>query len=75
MYTEDIASKGENTMSIAEKTFHRLFAKTMYKNLKLSLGEMSFAKDFVTDTRGDMYPVVDKSDDLTERVYRNRYQV
>lgn len=51
--------------------FHRLFSKTMYKNLKLPLCEMTFTKDFVTDTRGDLYPVIRKSTDCEEYVENN----
>ena len=40
--------------------FKRKFSLSFYKNMKLRLGEMSFYKDFVTDTRGDLYPVVFK---------------
>lgn len=47
----------------------------MYKNLKLKLGEMSFYKDFVSDTRGDLYPILSKSDDCYEYVECNRYGV
>lgn len=55
--------------------FKRKFSLSMYKNLKLRLGEMSFYKDFVTDTRGDLYPVLLKSDDCVEYVESNRYGV
>ncbi|MBO5702585.1 MAG: hypothetical protein J6S71_09110 [Clostridia bacterium] len=55
--------------------FKRKFSLSMYKNLKLKLGEMSFYKDFVTDTRGDLYPILLKSDDCVEYVEANRYGV
>jgi len=55
--------------------FKRKFSLNLYKNLKIRLGEMSFAKDFVTDKRGDLYPVLDRSDDLEERVDKNVYTV
>ena len=55
--------------------FKRKFSLSMYKNLKLKLGEMSFLKDFVTDTRGDLYPVLSRSDDCAEYVGSNRYGV
>ena len=47
----------------------------MYKNYKIMLGEMSFFKDFVNDTRGDLYPVAEKSDDCSECVENNLYRV
>lgn len=55
--------------------FHRLFSKTMYKNLKLPLGVMAFTKDFVTDRRGDLYPLISKTPDCEETVENNCYKV
>lgn len=62
-------------MHISELQFHRLFSQTMYKNKKLPLGEMTFTKDFVRDTRGDLYPILRKSADCTESVENNQYRV
>lgn len=45
----------------------------MFKNQKISLGEMSFSKDFVSDKQGDLYPVIEKSKDCSEFVADNRY--
>ncbi|MBO5035463.1 MAG: hypothetical protein J6D42_00100 [Clostridia bacterium] len=47
----------------------------MYKNLKIKLGEMNFFKDFINDDRGDMYPVLLKSEDCSEIVENNIYTV
>ena len=55
--------------------FKRKFAISMYKNMGISLGEMSFLKDFVNDTRGDLYPLFEKSEGCFERVGENRYYV
>ena len=55
--------------------FHRLFSKTMFKNLKLPLGEMTFTKDFISTDHGDLYPVIHKSQDCLESVEKNRYTV
>ena len=55
--------------------FKRKFSFSMYKNLKIKLGEMSFCKDFVQDTRGDLYPIIAKSDDCEEVVAHNSYAV
>ena len=60
-------------MRITDKTFHRLFSMSMYKTLKLPLGQMTFTKDFITDTRGDLYPVLAKSGDCVEAVVNNRW--
>lgn len=62
-------------MELLASEFKRRFAFSMYKDLKLRLGEMTFTKDFVTDDRGDMYPILQKSDDCTERVENNLYTV
>lgn len=51
----------------------RKFSVSTYKNLKIRLGEMSFFKDFVHDTRGDLYPILEKSEDCLEGVEGNRY--
>jgi len=55
--------------------FNRLFSLTMNKNLKLKMAEMSFYKDFINDTRGDLYPILSKSDDLSESLECNTYVV
>ncbi|MBQ4087850.1 MAG: hypothetical protein IJC78_06360 [Clostridia bacterium] len=53
----------------------RVFSMAMYKNKQISMGEMTFTKDFVTDTRGDLYPIIQKSEDCDEAVMFNRYTV
>ena len=55
--------------------FKRKFSLSFYKNMKLKLGEMSFFKDFVNDTRGDLYPMLSKSGNADEYVESNRYGV
>lgn len=55
--------------------FKRKFSLSMYKNLKIKLGEMSLSKDFVNDTRGDLYPVMHKSPDCVECVENNCYVI
>ena len=47
----------------------------MYKNMGIEMGEMSFLKDFVNDTRGDLYPLLDKSEGCKETVAAGRYHV
>ncbi len=60
-------------MNIQNAVFRRKFAKSMYKNLKLSLCEMTFTKDFISDTRGDLYPVITRSKDCVEHIDHNQY--
>ena len=55
--------------------FQRKCAMSMYKNLSIGLGEMTFSKDFVNDRRGDLYPIIEKSEDCCEAVADNRYTV
>lgn len=55
--------------------FKRKFSLSMYKNMHISMGEMRFFKDFVNDTRGDLYPLIEKSAGCFERVGENRYHV
>ena len=55
--------------------FKRKFSLSMCKNLKIKLGEMSFFKDFVNDSRGDPYPVTQKSPDCVECVENNYYVI
>ena len=53
--------------------FKRLFAFNMYKNKRILLAGMSFDKDFVNDTRGDMYPVIECGGEFCERVEYGKY--
>ncbi|MBE6570829.1 MAG: hypothetical protein E7656_01095 [Ruminococcaceae bacterium] len=53
----------------------RLFSLNFYKDLKLPLGKMSLTKDFVNETRGDIYPVIESSDGLCEKVSGGKYSV
>ncbi|MBE6732229.1 MAG: hypothetical protein E7564_11130, partial [Ruminococcaceae bacterium] len=62
-------------MNVNEMKFQRVFSKSMYKTLKLPLGEMTFTKDFVSDKRGNLYPVINKSTDCVEQINNNRYYV
>ena len=60
-------------MSCFDTEFKRKFSASMYKNLKIMLGEMTFLKDFVNDERGDLYPILQKSEDCKEVVENNLY--
>ncbi|MBQ3572726.1 MAG: hypothetical protein IJA15_07860, partial [Clostridia bacterium] len=60
-------------MNFNEIKFQRVFSKSMYKNLKLPLAEMTFTKDFVYDKRGDLYPVIAKDNTCIEYVDNNQY--
>lgn len=53
--------------------FKRKFSFSMYKNLEIGLGEMTFTKDFTDSSRGNLYPVISKSDDCCEKTEYNRY--
>lgn len=60
-------------MNIIYSKFKRKFSVSLFKNLKISLAEMTFSKDFVNDTNGDLYPIVCKSDDSVEAIKNNEY--
>ncbi len=60
-------------MDILNTEFKRKFSLSLYKNLKLKLAEMTFCKDFINDTRGDLYPIIERSADCAEFVEHNRY--
>ncbi len=57
------------------KKFRREFSANLYKSLKYPLGEVSLAKDWVNDTRGDPYPLIYKSDGITEQLVGGVYKV
>lgn len=58
-----------------DREWKRQFSLSFYKNMKLKLAEMTFLKDFVTDRRGDLYPILNKSTDCLESVSGERYCV
>ncbi len=60
-------------MSLSDMEFKRKFSLPLYKNLKLLLAEMHFAKDFVCGKHGDLYPLLDKSEDCIEGVANGAY--
>ncbi len=63
-------------MDITQAVFKRQFAMSMVKSQKLPLGDMTFSKNFVSETRrGDLYPVIERSADCVEMIAHNRYQV
>lgn len=60
---------------ISKLMFKRRFAVNFYKNLRLNLGRMCFANDFVNSTRGDMYPIIEKNGEISETVSCGKYTV
>ena len=62
-------------MAIQNMTWHRLFSRSMYKDRKLPMGEMTFFRDFIEDTTGDLYPLIRKSEGCRETVANNAYCV
>lgn len=56
--------------------FRRKFSVVKFKNLKYALGEMSFSKDWVTETkRGDPYPILEKDEGIIEKTGNGRYLI
>lgn len=62
-------------MNLKTTEFKRKFSMSMYKTLSLSMAEMSFAKDFVNDTRGDLYPLLEQKDGCGETIEEQVYCV
>ncbi len=62
-------------MKLQTTEFKRKFSLSMYKNLQLSMAEMSFSKDFINDTRGDLYPLLARDEDCGETVEEHSYCV
>lgn len=62
-------------MRPSELKFKRKFSVNPYKELKLKIGQMSMYKDWVNDKRGDPYPIIEKTGDITERIEGARYAV
>lgn len=62
-------------MNIKDINFQRVFSKSMYKTLKLPLGEMTFTKDFIHDKNGDLYPLITTDNACAEWVENNKYHV
>ena len=62
-------------MSSLYKQFKRKFSLSMYKNMQIPIGGMDFLKDFVHNTRGDLYPAVEIGESCVESVCGNRYRV
>jgi len=55
-------------------TWHRLFSQSLCKSKKLPLGEMSFVRDFINDTRGDLHPLISGTEQQ-EAVFGNAYHL
>lgn len=60
-------------MKLRDAVFYRRFSVNFHRNLTLKMGEMSFYKDWVNDSRGDPYPLI--SGNAEESVYSGRYTV
>lgn len=60
---------------LTDKKFRRAFSVNFYKNLKYPLGEMSFYKDWVNTKRGDPYPLISRSEGISETVLGGKYSV
>ncbi len=55
------------------KQFRREFSSNFYKNLTFPLGEVSLAKDWVNDKRGDPYPLISSSGAAREAIIPGAY--
>lgn len=57
------------------RKFKRVFSRTLYKDQMILTGKMDFAKDFIHDTRGDLYPIITASPDCQEMIRENMWQI
>lgn len=62
-------------MDLLHAEFKRKFSLSLHKSLRLSLAEMSFAKDFVHDKRGDLYPILARTAEAAETVEGGSFRV
>lgn len=60
-------------MDLLHTQFKRKFSCSLYKRKRLLLAEMELAKDFVNDTRGDLYPLLDRTENAAERIEGQEY--
>ena len=60
-------------MDLLHTEFKRKLSCSLYKKLRLPLAEMEFSKDFVTDTHGDLYSLLERTGNATERVDGGEY--
>ena len=60
-------------MDLLQTEFKRKFSCSLYKKLRLPLAEMEFSKDFITNTRGDLYPLLERTGNAAERVGGGEY--
>ena len=62
-------------MKLHELSFKRKFSINPYQSLKLPVGEMSMNKDWISDRRGDPYPVLNCSGEFHEQIEDASYTV
>lgn len=62
-------------MNLHELSFKRKFSVNPYQSLRLPVGEMSMYKDWVSDTRGDPYPILHQAGDISEQIRDAAYTV
>ena len=62
-------------MDLLHTEFKRKFSFSSRRELTLPLFKMTFTHDFVNEKKGDVYPVLEKSEGAAERVEENRYTV
>ncbi len=55
-------------MNFSDMNFIRKFSMNMCKNLEIPLSKMTFTSDFTVTDRGDLYPLIASSGNITENV-------
>ena len=59
---------------LSKLEFKRQFSRTLRKERGFSFSKMDFAKDFINDNRGNMYPVLSSFGKFEESVENGRYR-
>ncbi len=62
-------------MNFENVVFKRLFSVNLRKKLRIRLAEMSLENDFTITDRGNLYPVISQSQNVTEKIENGVYCV
>ena len=62
-------------MNFSDMTFIRKFSLNLYKNLYVPISSMTLTSDFTNTARGDLYPLIAKTEGVTETVAGAKYTV
>ena len=55
-------------MNFSDMLWRRKFSMNLCKNLSVPMSNMTFSSDFTVTDRGNLYPIIERSDDANEKV-------